>query len=384
MSGFAVRGWCPSALRPMLSGDGFLLRVRPRGGRLTSAQASSLAKLATALGNGLIDLTGRANLQIRGVRKRDQDALAALLDRLSLVDANAECEARRNILVAPFWREGDPTQLLGVELERALAATSLRLPEKFGFAVDCGQMRVLVQAPADVRIERGAQGGLIVRADGAQGGRAVTHEEAVPTALALAKWFATSAEGRRRMATHIADGAELPRAIAGSARPAPAMDTPSAGVVAGGTLVGFAFGQLQSKTLELLATLAPGLRMTPWRMLLIEGLNEVPQLNGVLTRADDPLLRVSACTGAPACREAQADTRKLAAALAAHIPADAHLHVSGCAKGCAHPGPSSVTLVGTANGFDLVRDGSARDVPDMCGLDPARVLADIGALLGGP
>ena len=384
MSSFPVKGWCPSALRPMLSGDGFLVRVRPRGGRLTSAQALSLAKLATTLGNGRIDLTGRANLQIRGVRERNQDALAAALDRLALVDANAEREAQRNILVAPFWREGDATQLLALELEWALATAALGLPEKFGFAIDCGEMRVLAQAPADIRIERGAQGGLIVRADGTQEGRAVAHEEAVPTALALAKWFVASAKGRGRMATHIADGAKPPRAIWGSAGPAPAMDTPSAGLVDGGALVGFAFGQLQSETLEIFATLAPGLRMTPWRMLLIEGLNEMPQLSGVLTRADDPLLRVTACTGAPGCFEAHADTRKLAAALAAHIPADAHLHVSGCAKGCAHPGPASLTLVGTANGFDLVRDGSARDVPSRCGLDPARLLADRGALLGGP
>jgi precorrin-3B synthase len=383
MMSFTVRGWCPTALRPMLSGDGFLVRVRPREGRLTSAQASRLAKLATTLGNGLIDLTGRANLQIRGVRERDRQALAAALDRLSLVDADGEREAQRNILVAPYWREGDCTQLLAAELECALAAASVGLPEKFGFAIDCGQMRVLAQAPADIRIERGAQGGLIVRADGAQEGCAVAQEEAVPTALALAKWFATSAQRRGRMATHIAGGAKLPRAMAGSARPAPEMDTPCPGVVVGGTLVAFAFGQLQSETLALLATLAPGLRMTPWRMLLIEGLYEVPQLDGVLTRPDDALLRVTACTGAPGCPEAQADTRRLATALAAHIPADARLHVSGCAKGCAHPLPSSVTLVGTANGFDLVRDGCARDVPDMYGLYPAQILAKIGALWGG-
>ena len=79
------------------------------------------------------------------------------LARLGLIDADVETEIRRNILVAPFWREGDDTPLLAAELERALAARPLGLPEKFGFAVDCGAERVLAQAPADIRIERGAE-----------------------------------------------------------------------------------------------------------------------------------------------------------------------------------------------------------------------------------
>jgi precorrin-3B synthase len=385
MSTFAVKGWCPSALRPMQSGDGFVLRVRPHVGRLTPAQAAGLAELAARHGNGLIDLTGRANLQIRGVREDDCDTLAAALDRLGLVDAQAELEAQRNIVVTPFWHDGDDTQSLTAELERALAKGPLGLPKKFGFAVDCGATRVLAQTVADIRIERGAHGGLIVRADGAQEGRAVAREQAVPTALALAKWFVASGgvnDGRGRMSGHIAGGTTLPRALAGGARPAPAAAPPSPGVRASGALVGLAFGQLQSETLAYLAGLAAGLRIAPWRMMLIEDLQAMPRHDGLVTDVRDPLLRISACTGAPGCPEAHVATRKLAAALAQHMPGDARLHVSGCAKGCAHPGPSSVTLVGTPSGFDLVRDGCARDVPHMRGLDPEEILAEIGALAG--
>ena len=67
MSALAIKGWCPGALRPMQSGDGLVVRVRPFGGRLDAAQATGLAALAERYGNGLIDLTGRANLQVRGV-----------------------------------------------------------------------------------------------------------------------------------------------------------------------------------------------------------------------------------------------------------------------------------------------------------------------------
>jgi precorrin-3B synthase len=101
-------------------------------------------------------------------------------------------------------------------------------------------------------------------------------------------------------------------------------------------------------------------------------------------RADDPRLRVAACTGAPACPEAKAETRLLAAALAPHVPKGADLHVSGCAKGCAHPARSDLTLVGTDNGFDLVRHGTARDVPTLRDLTRETILDDPAALLGAP
>jgi precorrin-3B synthase len=385
MTGFAIKGWCPSALRPMPSGDGLVVRLRPRGGRLSSAQAAGIAELAARHGNGLIDVTGRANLQIRGVSEESHRPLVEGLDRLGLVDAELQSENQRNVVLAPFWTQGDDTQALAAELEQALAGQMLGLPEKFGFAIDCGESRVIAQAPADIRIERGIDGDLIVRADGAPLGRSLAREGAIGAAIALAEWFVASGgvrDRRGRMATHVATG-KLPDMFAGRTQPAPALAVPDPGLVASGALVGFAFGQLQSETLSTLATLAPGLRLTPWRMMLAEGVRAMPQHLGLVMRADDPLLRVIACTGAPTCPEAFAETRELAASLAPHIPAGTRLHVSGCTKGCAHPVPSALTLVGTADGFDLVRDGSPRDVPAMRGLARASILADPLAVLGG-
>jgi precorrin-3B synthase len=379
MNDFEIKGWCPSALRPMRSGDGLVIRVRPHGGRISSAQARGIAELSVRHGNGLIDLTGRANLQIRGVRAESHAPLVAELARLGLVNSDARTETRRNILVAPFWIEGDDVHTLAGELVRALAARPLGLPEKFGFAVDCGSMRMLTTAPADIRIERDTSGRLLVRADGAPDGHAVARSEAIDVALSLAEWFVTSggaSDGRGRMAAHIGGGARLPDALAGDARPAPAAAMQTPGLCAGGALIGLAFGQLQGEMLEYLAGLAPGLRMTPWRMILVEGLRTMPEHDGLVIHADDPLLRVVVCTGAPACPEAHAETRAFAAALAPHLSLETRLHVSGCAKGCAHPGTSALTLVGTNDGFDLIRNGSARDVPTLRGLDPATILAD--------
>jgi precorrin-3B synthase len=86
-------------------------------------------------------------------------------------------------------------------------------------------------------------------------------------------------------------------------------------------------------------------------MLLVEGLRHAPLLPGLITDADDPMLRVIACTGAPGCPQALQPTRPLARALAPHVPQGKLLHVSGCAKACAHPGQGPETLVAEAGGF---------------------------------
>jgi precorrin-3B synthase len=386
MSAVAIKGWCPGALRPMLSGDGLVVRIRPRGGRLEATQATGIADLAARHGNGLIDLTSRANLQIRGVSDEGYPRLIEGIGELGLLDTDADIEAQRNILVTPFWATGDDTRALAAELERVLAGSLLDLPTKFGFAIDDGSERVLAGASADIRIERDRNGGLLVRADGAELGLSVTRSEAVQVALALAEWFIASggAKGeRRRMAAYLAGGASLPESLRGDVEPAPRSIDAVPGLYSSGAMVGVAFGLMPQQTLRHLAGCAQALRVTPWRMLLAEGMREMPGGADIVTEVDDPALRAIACSGAPRCGEAHADTRALASALVRHIAADARLHVSGCAKGCAHSGSADVTLVATNQGFDLIRRGSTRDEPVMRGLTGAGIVANPSVLLGG-
>jgi precorrin-3B synthase len=56
------------------------------------------------------------------------------------------------------------------------------------------------------------------------------------------------------------------------------------------------------------------------------------------------------------------------APLIAEVAAPLHgklatIHLSGCAKGCAHPRKAALTIVGSPAGCELVADGSARDAP---------------------
>jgi precorrin-3B synthase len=261
------------------------------------------------------------------------------------------------------------------DLARALGhalAGGPDLPSKFGFAVDTGLQPVLAGVSADIRLERDAAGGLILRCDGMPLGAPVSEAAAPGAAVALARWFQASggvSDGRGRMAALIARGA---RPEGATVAPAPAEMAPGPGLCPEGALVGFEFGQMRAETLMALARLGD-IRVTPWRMLLIEGLRQMPAFEGLILTADNPLRRVIACTGAPGCLQAQGAVRPLARRLAAQVPEGQTLHVAGCAKGCAHPGMADVTLVATAHGFDRIVRGCAQDAPEASGLAEAAI-----------
>lgn len=370
--GFVVQGWCPGALRPMMSGDGLVVRVRPLGGRLAPGQAAGIAAAAAAHGNGQIDLSARGNVQLRGVDEAAHPALISDLRALGLIDADPLAEARRNILVTPFADAA--TDALAAALAAALEGAPA-LPGKFGFVVDTGPAPLLQDIAGDIRLERAADGGLLVRAEGLVLGAPVGPAGAAAAAVALARWFVAMGGvtgGRGRMAALTARGLLPPGALSPTLAPAASAPAPGPGLVPGGALVGFHFGQMQAATLAALSALGP-LRVTPWRMLLVEGARDMPGLPGLVTDPADPIRRVEACTGAPGCLQALAPVRDLARRLAPLVPEGRLLHVSGCAKGCAHPAPADATLVATPAGFDLILGGTAQDTPSRRALDPAGI-----------
>lgn len=365
-----VQGWCPGAHRPMMSGDGLVVRVRPRLARLSAEQTRGLCELAEQFGNGTIDLTNRANLQLRGVKEVDHQALLAELAALNLLDAEPGIEVRRNILVSPLYRSGDRTARLTQGLIDRLEELP-SLPAKFGFAIDTGPKRLLAADSADIRIETSPDG-LILRADGTKTGCRVTETNAIDQLIALAGWFSECVTPETRRMARVAATQDLPAEWQGSA-PGDIGTPPQPGVCDQGVLYGAAFGQLPARQLsDLIADSgASALRVTPWRLILLED-GVAIQAPDFVIDGTDPLMTTDACPGAPFCPQAQVETRDVARVLAAQIPGS--LHVSGCAKGCARMGPANVTLVGNDGRFDLVKNGRAGDEPSQRGLTPETLM----------
>ncbi|MEB8386695.1 cobalamin biosynthesis protein CobG [Rhodobacteraceae bacterium KMM 6894] len=364
-----VKGWCPGAYRPMMSVDGLVVRVRPSLARLTPDQAAGLCDIALHFGSGYIDLTNRANLQIRGVAETDHEAVLAGLNALGLLDADPGHEGRRNILVAPFWAEGDLTARLTRGLVDRLADLP-DLPAKVGFAIDCDPVGpLLTGCSGDIRVEQGDTG-LILRADGAVGGRAVTVETVIPALIEMAEWLADHITPEARRMALVFAREPLPSDWTNTPPRGPAKH-PQIGRHPLGALVGAPFGQIDARALRDALKGAAGLRLTPWRTFVLEG-GEMPDNQAFIIAPDDPLLRVDACPGAPLCPSASVETRSLARALAPHMRGS--LHVSGCSKGCARSRAADVTLTGRDGTFDLVTGGCAGDTPIKTGLDPDTLL----------
>ena len=363
MSGFDIKGWCPGALRPMASGDGLVLRIRAPNGRLTPDQARSIAGLSRHHGNGLIDLTSRANLQLRGVDAAGHLASLDALAELGLLDPDAGAESRRNVILSPFAPVDSPAWQAAAAIARAMTSGDApQLPGKFGFAVDTSPW-VLGAVPCDIRLRPVDAGWQVVPDGGDWGLTAPDPASAAASAIALARWFAQGGidDGRGRMRDYLRRQPDLPQGAAPMAAPNPA-DAPGPGPAPNGWMLGFAFGQITPAQLEACAD-AGALRLTPWRALLIEGADALPPIPGAIPDPENPLLRIHACTGAPACSQALADVRALARQLAPRL-GPRTLHISGCAKGCAHRGRADLTLIATApDRFDLIRDGSVRGRP---------------------
>ncbi|WP_417209833.1 precorrin-3B synthase [Antarctobacter sp.] len=376
MSAPQVKGWCPGAFRPMMSGDGLVVRVRPPLGAISAAQATGLADLAERHGSGVVETTARANLQLRGVSEVAYPALMQDLRALGLL-GDADSEARRNLVLDPFRAPGTEEIARGL-LEGLSRSEFSGLPGKFGFVIDPGTPRRLAGISGDIRIE-GAAGGMILRADGSATGRRLRDsEEAVTQALDLARWFLNSggvgADGRGRMARHLMGGRGLlPSGLCGDVAPAEPVPAPAPGPRDGGLCAAAAFGQFSAAALRTLAEAGGPIRVTPYRMLYLPDVMIQPDHPDLILDPQDPLRRVQACTGAPGCPQASVTTRDLARRLARRIPDGQIWHISGCAKGCAFPRNADLTLVGRDGAFDLVKQGTPWDDPIRRGLSPLEI-----------
>jgi len=359
----APKGWCPSSLRPMESGDGYIVRIKPAFGRVTRMQLEKIAHLADRFGNGIIELTNRANLQLRGVSMADHPALIDALVQAELVDMDPDLDAAPQILVAPNC-DADMRNLYD-NLRRAKLPN---LPAKFGMVLEQGG-QMLMQASGDIRLcALGDQ--VVVWADGCDGGVCLPFSDAVGHVEKLATWFAQHCDADHRRMSQVLKVAQFPAEWC--VDPLPEETKASSGAK-----YAVPFGQMTSAALLSFTEHAGSddIRLTPWRQFCVAGVQKTHDIQGFVTDLSAPVLRAQACTGAPRCPQAMGETHALAARLAPQTVSD--LHVSGCPKGCAKRTKTPVTVVQGANGLDLIINGCTWDQPDFSGLDEGQLVQKI-------
>lgn len=418
------RGWCPSVLTPMATGDGLLVRLHPPGARLTAAQARAVAEAARACGNGLMDLSGRGNLQIRGVRPDSHARLVALLSDAGLARAPAGPAPRHAVILSPLAGE-DPSDLtdaarLGEDIDAALAAADdlQPLPPKFAVVVDGGGRMPLDDVDGDVRVvacgssqtprlalalaspNGPVSAGACALADGAATvrGIATAFSAAIRAGAPARRIRDLPPEARARLAAFAAiePGRELP-----AREPGPRLGPIPLGEGRVAVGLGLPFGRFDADLLDRLASwgerLGSGdLRPSPWRSILVPGVGQdessalvaSARETGLVVEPADPRTAITACSGAPACARAtvatQADADRLAKEAGALLRGESTMHLSGCAKGCARRGPADLTLVGEDGHYGVVIRGAARHTP-AAHMDLGTVLGRLKTLEGaGP
>lgn len=394
------RGACPGLSAPMPTGDGLLVRLQPIG-TISLAAFAGLCAAAQRHGNGIVEVTSRGSIQVRGLSSRSAPLFAADVAALAIAAEEGvavSCSPLCGIDAAEIF---DCTAL-AAELRRTLATAGLgpKRGAKISVAMDGGGALDLDCLVADVRLHAEAKDIFQVSLGGDRANAALLGAVAAANAItAVARLLEALAEHGRHARMRDVIGAEgiapLRSAVADVLIPTrfresgkrvdnragrSAIDTHPlrGGLLARG--IGLAFGHADAAALEKLIAAgaeagASGVRTAPDRVLLMIGLapEAAPMVAaaaerlGFVGRADDPRRFVAACAGAPVCTSAHIAARAIAPRVtdiaAPYLDGSRTIHISGCAKGCAHAAPAALTVVGTPDGCALVADGSASDAP---------------------
>jgi precorrin-3B synthase len=405
-----VRRACPALSAPMATGDGLLVRILPTGPIPLRAFAG-LCAAALTHGNGTMEISARGSVQVRGLTPVTAPSFAVAVSALRLDIGDGV-----PVLADPL--PGDPAALIdanafAAELRNAIASTALALAPKLSVIVDGGGRLHLDALNADIRVRAGATADglllhLAVAGDGASATPlgAVAPEEASAALLRLLAVIAAhGAQARGADVVRRVGIAAFQEAIGTRIVLAPALPPrPPAETVGTHFLaddlyalgVGLAFGHAEAETLRALADIARAhgalwarpapdrsLLLGPFKRTTIKTMRDEARRLDFAVDSSDARRRIVACPGAPSCASGLIAARTIAAEIAKSVELPGHgvaVHISGCAKGCAHPAATRITIVGTAGGCGIVRDGPARATPSSYAV-PASLAKEIDRII---
>jgi precorrin-3B synthase len=358
---------------------------------------TALCAAARTHGNGIVEVTSRGSVQIRGLTAASAPRFAADIEALGIAAPDGT-SVLCNALAGLDADEVFDAAALAAELRGALASSGLqeRLAPKVSVVIDGGGLTLNLVA-ADVRLRATLVDGVVAvhLSIGGDAGSAaplgvVAPADAVEATLCALGVIAGRGRAARARDVLAAEGVAPFRAALGITHAAddlvptfPKVRSDPIGLhrlhdrlLACG--IGLAFGHADAEALIQVANAAGdegahGLRAAPGRTVLAIGMRRDAAARfgaaaarlGFIIDPGDPRRRVIACAGAPVCASAHIAARAMAPAVATAVAPllgdTGTVHLSGCAKGCAHPASATLTVVGTPAGCALVPHGSARD-----------------------
>ena len=415
---------CPGLFYGSIARDGILSRMRIPGGIFNVQQCRAIANLIDKYSTGWVQITNRANLQIRDLNSAISPEVWHDLQELGLASRRVEIDPIRNIMASPTAGI-DRAQLLDTRpLVKAWDNHLQTHPElselspKFSVGFDGGESVSIRAIRNDILLAaagKSEDSEIVFRLYLNGDTRIIIKQsQCISVLAALASLYLEYTknqpriEGKKPRLRHLlADwGVEsylkrveqnvpfsLQRSSITSSEK-PIAHYQHLGIhpqqQSGFSYVGIAqpLGRLKSQQLRDLANLAQNfgrgtLRLTPWQNLLISDipnhrLEELQKLIARLglhssaTNLDSCLV---ACAGSSGCASAMTDTQSHALAMVRdlaqklQIDRPVNIHFSGCEKSCAQHDPIDITLVGiqiekgdeTIAGYDIY--GGKTDSP---------------------
>jgi ferredoxin-nitrite reductase len=393
--------------------DAFMARLRIPGGALTSFQLRELSRIAQELTSGYVQITTRANLQMRLIQPRDAPEVLRCIQSIGLHTRGAGADNIRNLTANPTAGI-DPVELIDVmPLVHALAQIIINdrsfynLPRKFNIAYDGGGLIGSVEDTNDIGVKAVKVGEEVffrIALGGATGHKTFARDLGVLVApaeinkvvVAIVRVFierGCRTDRKRARLKHLLEKMPLEEYLAqvetklGTKLTRAAMDPamvrwadqefPHSHVgdfpqkQRGLNYVGATCpaGQITPKQLLRLAELAElygsrEVRLTVWQNFIIPNVPDafVATLKRALAKSGFGVDQshvasgVIACTGNSYCKFAQSNTKGHALELIRHLKKNVELdqpvniHLTGCPNSCAQHYMGDIGLLGTKIG----------------------------------
>ncbi len=389
--------------------EAFMARLRIPGGVVKTFQLRELAGVAKELTSGYVQITTRANFQMRLVQPRDCPEMLRRIQSIGLHTRGAGADNIRNLTANPTAGI-DPHELIDVmPFCQQLAQTIINdrsfydLPRKFNIAFDGGGLIGAVEDTNDVGAKAVKVGDAIffrIALGGATGHKAfardlgvlVEPEELNKVIVAIARvYIANGNRGDRKKARlkHLLETwslekylAETEKLLGRTLQRASADAKPDYGETRlphthlgvypqkqkGLNYVGVAMpvGQITPKQMVRVAEIADlygsgEIRLTVWQNFIIPNVSDpyVETVRKALRKigfdTQQSLLRGSivACTGNSYCKYAQSNTKAHALALGDYLDKrltldnPINIHLTGCPNSCAQHYIGDIGLLGT-------------------------------------
>jgi ferredoxin-nitrite reductase len=402
LSGFSL---CPGLFYDTPAQDGILSRIRIPGGILDSKQCHAIADIADNYGGGYVDVTNRANLQIRELLSGISSQVLEGLQNIGVGSRNFAVDHIRNIMTSPTAgidrQELMDTRPLVKEWDNYIATHPALsgLSAKFSVGFDGGGAVSVCDRPNDALFAAVLiEGKVYFRLCLSVGvkplidtGIVLLPDQCVSVCGSLAEVYLghTNSTGRRKLRLRellnnwgcenylqeVEQG--LPFKIIRQGKldkttpekrlncqyqhlgihPQRQQGLYYIGVV-------LPLGRLESRQFRGLADLATQfgsstLRLTPWQNLLLTDIPErsLTQVKNKITglKLDFSPSNINsalvACSGNKGCAASATDTKGDALTLAKYLETHVnlhhpvHIHLTGCQKSCAHHGNSDITLL---------------------------------------